>query len=201
MALLDGAAPKIVQPEGLITRRLLVRPPALADAPALVALLNDRRIAQNTLRIPHPYQIADARAFISSANTSEDEIVFLITRNSAPGVIGACGIARLTFAGPELGYWIGVPFWGLGYATEAVCAVIDHAFRGLGNEFLGAGARVTNPASRRVLEKCGFRWTGVALGRIRALGASVPIDRFRLERGRWHAFKSAEQVAQKANAF
>ena len=188
MALLDGAAaPKaFVQPTGLITPRLLVRPPTLADAPALVALLNDRRIAQNTLRIPHPYQIADARAFIGSANTREDEIALLVTRNSAPGVIGACGIAQLTFAGPELGYWIGVPFWGLGYATEAAHAVIDHAFGELGYEFLVAGARVTNPGSHRVLEKCGFRWTGVALGRVRALGASVPIDRFRLERTRWN---------------
>jgi RimJ/RimL family protein N-acetyltransferase len=166
-----------------------------------VDLLNDRRIAQNTLRIPHPYQIADARAFIGSANTSEDEIVFLITRNSTPGVIGACGIARLTCAGPELGYWIGVPYWGLGYATEAARAVIDHTFRELGYEFLGAGARVTNPASRRVLEKCGFRWTGVALGRIRALGAAVPIDRFRLERSRWQVLKRAEQIEQKSNTF
>jgi RimJ/RimL family protein N-acetyltransferase len=49
---------------------------------------------------------------------------------------------------------------------------------------------VTNPASRRVLEKCGFQWTGVGLCRIRALGSSVPVDRFRLERGIWTALKS-----------
>jgi RimJ/RimL family protein N-acetyltransferase len=193
MAFLDIAAPKVVrQSEDLITRRLSLRPPALADAPALVTLLNDRRIAQNTLRIPHPYQIADARAFIRSANTSGDEIVFLITRNSTPRVIGACGIARLTCAEPELGYWVGVSFWGLGFATEAAHALIDRAFSELGYEFLTASARVTNPASRRVLEKCGFRWTGVALGRIRALGATVPIDRFRLERSRWRVFKQVE---------
>ena len=56
-----------------------------------------------------------------------------------------------------------------------------HAFAELGHEFLLAGARVSNPASRRVLEKCGFKWTGVALARIRALGISVPIDRYRLD--------------------
>ena len=182
MALLDQQQ-LFVRTGSLTTERLVLRPPALADAPALVHLLDDCRIAHNTLRIPYPYVLADARAFITSANKTGDELVFLITRKNAPGAIGACGIARLTHAGPELGYWVGVPFWGLGYAAEAARAVVNHAFDELGHEFLLAGARVSNPASRRVLEKCGFKWTGVALGRIRALAASVPIDRFRLDAG------------------
>lgn len=82
----------------------------------------------------------------------------------------------------ELGYWIGVPFWGCGYATEAARGLIDYAFGDLGYKVLTASARVSNPASRRVLEKCGFRWTGVGLRRIRAIGSSAPVDRFRLER-------------------
>ncbi len=86
---------------------------------------------------------------------------------------------------PEIGYWLGVPFWGQGYATEAVRAVIDHAFGDLGYDVLAGGARVSNPASRRVLEKCGFQWTGVGLYRIRALASSAPVDRFRLDRGLW----------------
>ena len=69
---------------------------------------------------------------------------------------------------------IGVPYWGNGYATEAARAVIDHAFGELDFEELRAGARVTNPASRRVLEKCGFQWTGVVLQRVRALNSSAP---------------------------
>ena len=59
-----------------------------------------------------------------------------------------------------------------------------------GYEFINAGARVTNPASRRVLEKCGFQWTGAGLLRIRALSSSAPIDRFRLDRGLWASLKS-----------
>ena len=91
---------------------------------------------------------------------------------------------------PEIGYWLGVPFWGNGYATEAARALIDHAFGDLGHEVLHAGARVSNPASRRVLEKCGFQWTGVGLYRIRAIHSSAPFDRFRLERGIWASLKS-----------
>ena len=86
---------------------------------------------------------------------------------------------------PEIGYWLGVPFWGKGYATEAARAVIDHAFGYLGYDVLVSGARVSNPASRRVLQKCGFEWTGVGLYRIRALASSAPVDRFRLDRRLW----------------
>src|ERR1035437_800067 len=85
---------------------------------------------------------------------------------------------------------LGLPYWGQGYATEALHAVIDYAFTDLGHEALQAGARVTNPASRRVLEKCGFQWTGVGLYRISSIKSPAPIDRFRLERGIWSALKT-----------
>ncbi len=91
-----------------------------------------------------------------------------------------------------------MPYWGRGYATEAVRAVIDHAFGALGHDALQAGARVSNAASRRVLEKCGFQWTGVGLYRIRAINSSAPLDRFRLDRGFWASLKAwghAREVA------
>src|SRR5262249_37900898 len=166
------------------TERLMLRAPCFEDARTIATLANDRRIAENTLRIPHPYGLADAQSFITAANTTGDEIVFLIaTRGGA--VIGACGIAQFSEEPPEIGYWLGVPFWGHRYATEAVRAVIDHAFGGLGCDAGAGGARVSNPASRRVLEKCGFRWTDVGLYRIRALASSAPVDRFRLDRRLW----------------
>ena len=172
----------------LETERLVLRAPRLEDAKAVAQLANDRRIAENTARIPHPYSLADAEKFIASVNRDDDEMAFLITREKA--VLGAVGISVSEREPPEVGYWLGVPFWGHGYATEAVRAVIDHAFADLDFEVLGAGARVTNPASRRVLEKCGFQWTGVGLTRIRALASSAPIDRFRLERAIWRSLKS-----------
>jgi RimJ/RimL family protein N-acetyltransferase len=172
----------------LETERLVLRAPRLEDAKAVAQLANDRRIAENTKRIPHPYTLVDAEKFIGSVNGAEGEICFLITRDKM--VLGAVGIAMPESDAPELGYWLGVRFWGHGYATEAVRAVIDHAFEDLDYEALAAGARVTNPASRRVLEKCGFQWTGVGLTRIRALASSAPIDRFRLERGIWRSLKS-----------
>ncbi len=171
----------------LETERLVLRAPRLEDANVVAALANDRRIAENTARIPHPYRLADAREWIGGANTQAGERSFLIEYEG--GVIGACGL-ELRADLPEIGYWLGVSYWGKGFATEAVRALIDHAFDELGHEALVAGARITNPASRRLLEKCGFQWTGVALHRIRSIRSSAPMDRFRLERRIWASLKS-----------
>lgn len=85
-----------------------------------------------------------------------------------------------------------------GFTTEAVRAVIDYAFGDLKHETLQAGARVSNPASRRVLEKCAFQWTGVRLTRIRAINSAAPVDRFRLDRGLWLSLKAWGRVRRVA---
>jgi RimJ/RimL family protein N-acetyltransferase len=176
-------------PSTLHTVRLVLRPPRLEDAKAVAALANDIRIAQNTTRIPYPYALADAQAWLRAVNGKEGEAIYLVTLPNG-AIIGACGVEPREGRGPELGYWLGTHYWGQGYATEAARAVIDHAFSELGCEELQSGARISNPASRRVLEKCGFQWCGVGLYRIRSIASSAPIDRFRLERGIWSSLKS-----------
>lgn len=175
----------------LETERLTLRAPRHEDVKAIAVLANDRRIAANTARIPHPYGVGDAEQFVASVNKRDGEACFVILLGDA--LIGACGIDpredRL-----ELGYWLGVRYWGHGYATEAVRATIDYAFGDLEQETLQAGARVTNPASRRVLEKCAFQWTGVRLTRIRAINSAAPTDRFRLDRGLWASLKAWGRV-------
>jgi len=191
VTLLEERADETVRetsPKTLQTARLILRPPRLQDAKAIAALANDLRIAQNTLRLPHPYTVADAETFIASTDKGVGEAAFIVTLRSG-ALIGVAGIAKNGNA-PELGYWVGVPFWGHGYATEAARAVIDDAFTELGCEVLQSGARISNPASRRVLEKCGFQWCGVGLYRIRSIASSAPIDRFRLDRGIWRSLKS-----------
>jgi RimJ/RimL family protein N-acetyltransferase len=175
----------------LATARLVLRAPRRGDVKAIATLANDRRIAANTARIPHPYAIEDAEQFIASVNKREGEACFVITLDGAP--IGICSV-DLREDGPELGYWLGVAYWDRGFATAALRALIDHTFGDLEHETLISGARVNNPASRRVLEKCGFQWTGVQLSRIRAINSAAPIDRFRLDRGLWASLKSWGQA-------
>jgi RimJ/RimL family protein N-acetyltransferase len=198
MTLLEELSPEILREACspvLETERLVLRAPRLEDAKAVAALANDRRIADNTARIPHPYRLAHAESFIASLNRGS-EFALLVTRGDE--AIGVCGLTGPEENALEVGYWIGAPFWGNGYATEALRAIIDHAFDTLGCEALQGGARVTNAASRRVLEKCGFQWTGVGLCRIRALASSVPIDRFRLERSIWASLKNWRAVKRVA---
>ena len=173
----------------LKTERLVLRAPRFEDARRVAALINDRRIAENTARIPHPYSLADAFAFLAQANRDPGAPSFLVTLADGT-LVGGGGIHVVSGRDPEPGYWIGVPYWGRGYATEAARALVDHAFTELGYERLACRARVSNPASRRVLEKCGFQWTGVSLIRIHALQSSAPVDCFRLDRGLWASLKS-----------
>jgi RimJ/RimL family protein N-acetyltransferase len=134
----------------LETERLQLRAPRLGDAKIVAALANDRRIAENTARIPHPYRRADAEDFISAANQKGGETVFVVALREG-GMIGACGLMTAEREPPEIGYWLGAKFWGKGYATEAVRALIDHAFTDLDCEALQSAARVTNPDRRRPL--------------------------------------------------
>jgi RimJ/RimL family protein N-acetyltransferase len=170
----------------LKTARLTLRAPQRGDIKAIVRLAGDRRVAENTARIPHPYDTADAELFLASVNRQAGESTFVITLDGT--AIGVCGVDMRAECA-EIGYWLGAPYWGRGYATEAARAVIDHAFGALGHETLQSGARVSNPASRRVLEKCGFQWSGVGLYRVRAISSSAPFDRFRLDRGLWASLK------------
>src|SRR5262249_3606786 len=149
MTLLDRSAPESLSEERtpvLATERLILRAPCFEDARTIAVLANDRRIAVNTLRIPHPYGLADAQSFITAANAPGGEIVFLIATRGGT-VIGACGIARSGEEPPEIGYWLDVPFWGQGYATEAVRAVIDHAFCDLGYRVGAGGGAGGHPGS------------------------------------------------------
>ncbi|MFY9829846.1 MAG: GNAT family N-acetyltransferase [Rhodoplanes sp.] len=180
----------------LETERLILRAPRPADAPLIAAIVNDRRIAENTARIPHPYRLADAEDWIALANADPRDKTLLITLRDGT-IAGACGLEWRDGPHPEIGYWLGVPYWGRGYATEAARALIDQAFGDLGHEAVEAGARTTNPASRRVLEKCGFQWTGVGLCRIRAISSAAPFDRFCLERRIWASLKSWGQTTHR----
>ncbi len=179
----------------LETERLTLRAPRHEDVKAIAVLANDRRIAANTARIPHPYGVGDAEHFVATVNRRDGEVCFVIMLDDT--LIGACGIDPRDDA-PELGYWLGARYWGRGFTTEAARAAIDYAFGDLRHETLQAGARVSNPASRRVLEKCAFQWTGVRLTRIRAINSAAPVDRFRLDRGLWLSLKSWGRVRRVA---
>ena len=142
------------------TERLLLRPGWREDAAPLAALLADGTIARNVTDMPHPYGEADALDFLGLLQEPLLPRLLVFTRTGgAPRLIGGCDLHRGADGAVELGYWIGRPYWGLGFATEAARAVLGMG-RACGHTAIRAGHFVDNPASGRVLRKLGFRPTG-----------------------------------------
>ena len=143
----------------LATERLLLRPFTLDDAPAVQRLVAAYEIAENTLLIPHPYPEGAAAEWISKLGTMPDNHVFAIVLDA--DVIGAIGMeVQREHDRGEIGYWIGVPYWGRGYMTEAVRAVLGWAFESLGLNRVFAEHFTRNAASGRVMQKAGMRHEG-----------------------------------------
>ena len=132
------------------------------DAEELQAIANDPEIARTLLDLfPNPYTLDDARAWIA-LNARDDATNFLIEVDGVPG--GAVGYTRFDAerrCTAETGYWIARKFWGRGIATAALKAVAGLAFERDDIVRLEAGVYSNNPASMRVLEKCGFEREGI----------------------------------------
>jgi RimJ/RimL family protein N-acetyltransferase len=145
-------------PVTLLGARVRLRPLAPDDALAMAALLeHDPEATEMTARIPIPCTAAAARLWLALVSTPPSH-AFAIERRDRPELIGAVGFVLLP-EGAGLGYWLGRPFWGAGYATEAARLALDHA-RALGATRVEAETFPDNRASVRVLEKLGFRAIG-----------------------------------------
>lgn len=166
------------------TPRLVLTPPCRADLDRIAGLAGDREIAMQTARVPHPYGRSDAEFFLDRIATSEP--TFAVRLKAEHGaLIGCVGYRQQEDGRVELGYWLGRPYWGQGFATEALRTTIDRAFDATDAREVFASARVMNTGSRRVLEKCGFQHSGTGLVRSASLGGAVAVDYFRLDRRAW----------------
>ena len=154
----------------LQTARLLLRPYEEQDIPWLVRLAGAREVAANTLRIPHPYTDQNAQEYLAifQAEAAAGPVTrFAITLRSSGEFCGGIGL-RLDdiHQRAELGYWLGVPYWSQGYATEAAQAIRDYGFDTLGLYRIYASHFAGNSASGRVLLKIGMNHEGCLRGHI-----------------------------------
>ncbi|HET7086824.1 MAG TPA: GNAT family N-acetyltransferase [Rhizomicrobium sp.] len=145
--------------------RLILRPPRPADIQSMTVWLGDYDVARMTARVPHPYNEGDAEAFLALAA----EHRFVIQRKSDGIFLGMIGLHE----DDEFGYWLGKPFWGFGYATEAAHRLVTYAFEVLGLQTVHAGWFYDNPASGNVLAKLGARHNGSVMRDCNARGAAV----------------------------
>lgn len=176
----------------LLTPRLVLRAPHVEDIDALAHLANNSNIATMVSRMPLPYTIKDAADFVRRSIKGEiGKCVYAITRMDNGEFLGYCALEpQADTKTLEIGYWLGEPHWNKGYSTEAAHALIDMAFRTREIDQIDARCRVTNVASRRVIQKCGFQFQGSGMIESLALGATVPVEWFRLDRKTWVSLRS-----------
>lgn len=148
----------------LASARIHLRPFADDDAAAVFRLAGDARIADTTALIPHPYPEGAAEAWIATHEAAWElgrGLTLAVTLRASAELIGATGLTVAPeHQRAELGYWIGVPYWRQGYATEAARLLVDYAFGVMKLHRIFAHHFVRNPASGRVLEKIGMTREG-----------------------------------------
>ena len=145
----------------LTASRIQLRPPRRDDAARLAVLANDLDVTRMTSRMPHPYTLEHAELFLARVEEADSsrEVTWVIADGNGPQ--GVLGFFTDEGPAPEIGYWLGRPAWGRGYASEAVTAAVAWADTEWRRRCLVARCFSDNPASMRILEKAGFLPTGV----------------------------------------
>lgn len=171
------------------TARVTLAPLAAVHAASLFPLLNDWDVAKMLAQVPWPLTRADVEDYASRAEKPKaGSVDFVVLTGGAPA--GVCSIKKPGTGEPprkmpRLGYWIGRPHWGRGYATKAVAALVDYAFENFDAEVIGGGTYEDNPASRRLLERLGFAEAGRYETHSRSRHGLVPTIDMQLPRAVW----------------
>ena len=156
----------------LETERLVLRPPVPDDMDRLVDLIGDYEVSKWLARVPWPYRHDHALQWLEIANDADGDDLTLAIANG-DGLIGGIGLASVRTK-PNIGYWLGKPYWGQGLMSEAVEALLAFAFDDLDVEEVVASVFDHNIASLRLQEHFGFKVTGRELDFSVARGNKVP---------------------------
>lgn len=165
------------------TERLTLREFKMSDVPALIELAGEFAIADTTLSIPHPYHERDAVRWISQHRNwykTLQAIPFAITSNDKKSLLGAISLMNISVEHKraELGYWIGMPFWNKGYATESSRALLNFGFNELRLNKIHAHHFSRNPASGKILLKIGMSHEGTLRQHIMKWGNLEDIEMY-----------------------
>ena len=171
----------------LRTPRFILRQPTVGDAEPIARYLNDFEVAGNLARVPFPYHLSDARAWLRTRLPSlPAEATNFAIDLPEEGLVGQVGFHQGP-DGPIIGYWLGRPFWGQGIMTEAVTASLDWLFSATETPAVYSGVFHFNLASLAIQLKLGFTQTGRSTLLCLARGAEVEHIDTKLTRSVWKA--------------
>src|SRR5262245_28062814 len=166
----------------ITTARLVLRLLRREDGPALLRLIDNWNVARWLTRVPWPYRAEDMTEFMETValpRSAGTKPTFAIVLDGQPiGAIectGQAAIKEQQNEGSDLGYWIGEPYWGRGYATEVVTALVDRAFAAPEAVVIRSAFFEGNAASWRVQEKLGFEFVNRVMAYCRPHGRELPL--------------------------
>ena len=162
----------------LHTNRLVLRPFGMPDARPLTQLIADPCVHKWITRAPRPFRVSDAQDFICK-HMKSGQMVYALTLDGT--LIGCCSVSD-----DELGYWVGQPYWGNGFATEAASAVVNAYFSEKETPLI-SGHLEGNTGSHNVLIKLGFKDNGVRHRRSEFYDREVVIQNMELSKQDWQA--------------
>ena len=173
----------------LQTQRLVLRPFTLADAPDVQRLAGAREIAAMTLTIPHPYEEGMAQEWIETHRAAFRDgkgVNFAIVLRERSVLCGAIGLGiDAENSNAEMGYWIGKPYWGRGYCTEAAEAVLQYGFEVIGLHRIHAAHFPGNPASGRVMQRIGMGYEGCRRQHVQKWGKFEDLKLYGILKNEW----------------
>jgi RimJ/RimL family protein N-acetyltransferase len=192
----DAAELRMSEPNTIATARLVLRPLRREDGPALFTLINNWNVARWLTRVPWPYRPEDMREFIETVALPSSEgpkpTLAILLDGQPIGAIECTGQATIEEPqtdGSDLGYWIGEPYWGRGYTTEVVSALVDRVFAAPAVAVIRSAFYAGNAASWRVQEKLGFEIVNEVISFCRPQGRELPLICTRLTRAGYEANK------------
>lgn len=164
----------------IISNRLILRPFTLSDAQEVVNLAGDRRVSEMTLNIPYPYSLEAAQDWIAlhaEQWSNKESLVLAIEKRDTEELVGTVSLVSIEGNKAEIGYWMGHPYWGNGYCTEAVNCLIRFMEYSHGINHFSAEHLASNPASGRVMIKNGMQFIASILKKDRH-GNEVKIETY-----------------------
>ncbi|MAS32388.1 MAG: GNAT family N-acetyltransferase [Anaerolineaceae bacterium] len=173
----------------LETERLRLRDLRISDAETIQTLLNEPEITGNLMDKALPYSLEDAQSLITysqDAFAQGKAYMFAIERKSNEDMIGYCDVeVQADHQRGEIAYWIGLPYWWQGYATEAAKRVVRFGFEDLALNRIYAYVMKRNEASAHVLQKAGLIYEGTQRHGTRKNDVYEDVDFYGLLREDW----------------